>query len=153
MAEQATIDAVTSRSGDKYKYGFAKNYIKEANFEQVCKYADVISLHLPLTDETYHLADQHFFNGLGQKPFFISTCRGKITDTEALINALKNKKINGAALDVLENERLETYSENEKAQLSTLCATPNVIITPHIAGYSHEAFYLMAKIILEKLGI
>ncbi|RTL58656.1 MAG: hydroxyacid dehydrogenase [Sphingobacteriales bacterium] len=143
---------VTILAYDKYKFGFASGNIKEASLEQVLKYSDVVSLYVPLTEETFHMANDDFFNAMEQKPWFINTCRGKVHETGAVINALQNEKISGAALDVLENEKLSTYSEEEKQQLRWLSARPNVIITPHIAGYSHEAFYKMSKILLQKLG-
>lgn len=138
---------------DKYNYGFGSGYIKEANFEQVCRYADVISMHLPLTKETEYMANEKFFNSLERSPFFVSTCRGKVTDTAALISALKNKKIAGAGLDVLENEKFDSYTKEENHRLNWLLAQPNVIITPHIAGYSVEAFYKMAKVLFKKLQL
>ncbi len=138
---------------DKYNYGFGAGHIKEANLEQLFRYAEVISLHVPLTDETYHMANDNFFKHLELKPYFINTSRGKITDTSALVNALKTGKISGAALDVLENERLDSYSPSEKTQLDWLLQQPNVIITPHIAGYSVEAFCKMSDVLLQKLQL
>ena len=144
---------VTVLAYDKYKFGFGADHIKEASFEQICRYANVISFHVPLTDETFHIGNERFFNSLQQRPFVLNTCRGKVFETESLINALKENRIAGAGLDVLENEKLDSYSNKEKEELDWLMKQKNVIITPHIAGYSHEAFYKMAKILWEKLDL
>ncbi len=144
---------VTVLAYDKYKTDFAHGIVREANLEQLGRYADVISFHLPLSSETLHLANEAFFSSLKNRPFIINTSRGKVIETAALLNALESNQVRGAALDVLENEKFSSYSDVEREQLDSLISMPNVLITPHIAGYSTEAFYKMSTVLLQKLGI
>lgn len=137
---------------DKYKKDFSEGYVQEATLDQIKAEAQIISLHLPLTDETKYLANEIFFNSVQQKPFFITTCRGRVTKTSALIDALQKEQISGAGLDVLENEKPESFTNEEKAQFDFLMNHPDVIITPHIAGYSFEAYHRMSTVLLEKLA-
>lgn len=142
---------VTVLANDKYKYGFAKDYIREASIEHICKYANIISFHLPLTSEVKHFANEDFFNALEQKPIILNTSRGEVIETNSLINALQKKQIAAVGLDVLKNEKLNTYSPQEQQELQWLNAQLNVLITPHIAGYTHDAFYKMAQVLWDKL--
>lgn len=151
LAKLLTPFGGTLLAYDKYKKDFGGKVIREAELSQISKYADVISFHVPLSSETKYMANADFFNGLANKPFIINTARGNVVHTEALINALKENKISGAALDVLENEKLDTYTDVEKQQLDYLLNNKSVIITPHIAGYSVEAFLKMSEVVVSKL--
>jgi D-3-phosphoglycerate dehydrogenase len=138
---------------DIFKTNFDTAQIKQVSLQQIQGEADVISLHLPLTELTHHYANDSFFNACIQKPYFLSTCRGAVTNTDALLKALQNQLVRGVGLDVLENEQLDSYTPSEKSRLKALTAYPNFILTPHIAGYSQEAYLKMSQILLGKLGI
>ena len=153
FAEIVTCLNATVLAYDKYKFDFGAGKIKEANLKQICKYCDVISFNLPLTDETLHFANEDFFSQLKSKPIIINASRGKVIKTSALIHALKHDLVSGAGLDVLENEKLKTFNKEEKKELKFLLTQPNVIVTPHIAGYSAEAFKKMSEVLLKKLKI
>jgi len=138
---------------DIYKTNFDTAQIKQVSLQEIQKQANVISLHLPLTELTHHYANDSFFNACVQKPYFLSTCRGAVTNTDALLKALQNQVVSGVGMDVLENEQLDSYSSSEQARLQAFMAHPNFILTPHIAGHSHEAYLKMSQILLGKLGI
>lgn len=138
---------------DKYRTSFGSGNVKEVSLQTLLQQSDVVSMHVPLNAETMHMADKAFFAQMKKQPWFLNTSRGKVHDTAALLDALTDQQIAGAGLDVLENERLETYSELETKQLNALLSFSNVLITPHIAGYSHEAFFKMSKVLADKIGL
>ena len=136
---------------DKYKKGFSAGNVFESSLDQLFTEADVVSFHLPLNAETHHFANDDFFNHLKKPVFFLNASRGGIVDTKALIHALDSGKVIAAGLDVLENENLKSYTGNEMEQLLALTSRANVVITPHIAGYSRESLEKMAKVLIFKL--
>jgi D-3-phosphoglycerate dehydrogenase len=138
---------------DKYKTGFGDEFVQEVSMEDIFRHADVVTVHLPLTDETRHLVDREFLEKFAGPIYFINTSRGKIMDTGAVIEGLKSGHVAGACLDVLENEKMDTMNETERAQFDFLLHSDNVFLTPHIGGYTHEAAYKTAHLVLKKLGI
>lgn len=137
---------------DKYRAGFAEGHVHEASLEQLARYADIISIHLPLTTETRLMIGRSFFGSLEKKPWFLNTSRGEVVDTAALADALESGLLRGAGLDVLENEQIHSLTEAQQQWFNRLVNRPDVILTPHIAGYSQESFYQMSAVMLGKLG-
>src|SRR5690625_1702859 len=138
---------------DKYKTDYGDEYAEEVSLEEIYKRADIVTVHVPLNGENHHLINDAFFKSFAVPIYFINASRGNVVNTADLIQNLKNEKVLGACLDVLENEKPDTFGEEERAQFDYLVHAENVILTPHIAGYTHEASYKMAHFVLKKLGI
>ncbi|MCC5921980.1 MAG: phosphoglycerate dehydrogenase [Cyclobacteriaceae bacterium] len=124
---------------DKYLSNYGDDYAQESSLEKIQSEADILSIHLPLTTETEKMVDDSFIVGFAKPFYLINTSRGEIVNTEHLIEALENGKIKGAALDVFENERFDNLNSTEKKQIEHLSHHENVILTPHIAGWTHES--------------
>ncbi len=136
---------------DKYKSGFGSGYIHECNLQKIYEVADIISLHIPLNDETMAFANKTFFSNFSKTVFFINTSRGKVLNTNDLLEALDSGKVKGACLDVFETEPLLTEYLKHNSWYQQLIARDNVILTPHIAGWTHTSKKKIGKVLLEKL--
>jgi D-3-phosphoglycerate dehydrogenase / 2-oxoglutarate reductase len=138
---------------DKYKKDFGNDFVKEVTLQSLFENADVVSLHLPLNEETNYFLNSEFINSF-RKPFYLlNTARGKCVNIEELVEALKTGKILGACLDVLEYETtsFEKVDARTPPPLAYLLQSDKVILTPHIAGWTHESNYKMSKIIAERM--
>jgi len=139
---------------DKYKTGYADAGITESTLEELQQKCDIISLHLPLTEETRYFADHAFFNAFLNPIYFLNTARGPVLQTDALVQAMKAGKVLGAGLDVLEYEKKSFTSlfEGEMPpSLQWLMNQENVVLSPHIAGWTKESFEKMGAGLAAKI--
>jgi D-3-phosphoglycerate dehydrogenase len=141
---------VTILAYDKYK----EEYDYKTDMKTIYKEADFLSLHVPLTNETKYLVNDNFISKFNKPFYLINTSRGKCVDTKALVKNLENKQILGACLDVLEQEKIsfeKLATKNNTKDLSYLLEAKNVILTPHIAGWTKESDIKIAEILSQKI--
>lgn len=136
---------------DKYKSGFGNADVTEVNLDDIYNRADIISYHVPLTDETNYMFDSQVIDRFVKPFYLVNTSRGKVVHTGHLLQGLKSGKILGASLDVLEYEGLSFEAIQESPDFSLLARQKNVVLTPHIAGWTHESNEKMAKILFAKI--
>lgn len=113
--------------------------------------ADIVSFHVPLQPDTVHYFDEAFISAMKNPFILVNTSRGPVVDTVALRNGLASGKVLGACLDVFEQEPIAKMTPVVKSAFDSIRQLPNVIVTPHIAGYTFEALYKMSKTLLDKL--
>lgn len=136
---------------DKYKTKYGNDQVEACSLNKIYQEADILSLHIPLTIETFHWINNDFINRFHKNIYLINTSRGAVLHLEEVAQALEQGKIIGLCLDVLENEDLKTYLPNEWALFDDLVNRPNVVMTPHIAGVTHDSFFKIGKILAEKI--
>lgn len=139
---------------DKYLpagYAAAMPWVEESNLIGLQRQCDIISLHLPLTAETRHLVQDPFIEQCKRGFILINTARGACVKTEDVVRALEDGRIGGACLDVFENEKPATRTPQEQQMYEHLYRLENVVLAPHIAGWTHESKRRMAEVLLEKL--
>lgn len=154
FAERLKGFGVETIAYDKYKTDFGNATVEEVSLEEFFKRTDILSIHLPLTEETHFMINSDFIEKFKKSIYVINTARGKNLDTKDLIRALESKRVLGACLDVLEYESISF--ENLKAEelpeaFQYLKNSNQVILTPHVAGWTHESYFKLSDVLADKI--
>ncbi len=136
---------------DKYKSGFGVDYIEESSMERIFEESDILSLHLPLTDDTMGLVNEEYLSKFKKNIMLINTARGKIAPMEPIVKGLKSGKLVGAGLDVLECEDFSKFTPVQEECFNFLAESKNTLLTPHIGGWSFESYEKISIVLGEKI--
>lgn len=154
FAERLKGFGVTVLVYDKYKKGFGTDFIQEVSLDKIFNETDILSLHTPLTDETHYLINDPFIKQFKKNIYIINTARGKSLNTGDLVSNLQSGKVLGACLDVLEYEMTSFENldaSNLPAAFQYLIQSDKVMLSSHIAGWTHESNEKIAQILAEKI--
>jgi D-3-phosphoglycerate dehydrogenase len=139
---------------DKYKTGFGDHFVQEGTLQAIFQQADIVSFHIPLTKENKYFANQSFFNSFSKPIRLLNLSRGKIVNTKDMVLALKEKKVIGACLDVLEFETksFESFFEQHlPEEFNYLIHSDNVILSPHVGGWTIESYFKLSNVLADKI--
>jgi D-3-phosphoglycerate dehydrogenase len=132
--------------------GLSDEYATQVSLDELKEKAEVLSLHIPLTEDSYYLIDGSFISAMKNDFYFVNTARGKNVETKSLVEAIKSGKVKGACLDVLEYEKSSFENlETENEDLQFLLESDKVIVTPHIAGWTIQSKEKLAQVIVDKI--
>lgn len=136
---------------DKYRDNYGDEYAEEAPLEQIMEEADILSLHIPLSEDTRFLINESFVEKFSKPFYLLNLSRGEVAQLNAVVNGLKSGKIRGACLDVLENEKIKNLSSGQQEAFDYLRASDKVILTPHIGGWTHESYYRINEVLVKQI--
>lgn len=130
---------------------YADVYATEATMAEIFEETDILTLHLPLTTETWQKVDATFLRRFRKPIYLINTARGEIVVLRDLLALLQEGKVLGACLDVLKNEKLNKLTADEQAIHQALAALPQVLFSPHVAGWTHESYLRINQVLCQKI--
>jgi len=136
---------------DKYKKDFGKKGVQEVSWETLKKETDVLSIHVPLTVETRDFFTIEELKSFAKPFWLINTARGEVVRMETLNQALDLGILKGLVLDVLENEKFERFSPDQKLQFELLAKRENVLFTPHVAGWTVESYQKISEVLVKQI--
>ena len=138
---------------DKYVSEYKEKWVKKVSLKDIYENANVLSLHIPLNEETHYFINEKIINNFKNPFYLINTSRGKCVNTSSIINGIKNKKIIGACLDVFEEEKesFNKLNKKESVNMTILKNLKNVVLTPHIAGLTIESYKKNSQIMFKKI--
>lgn len=137
---------------DKYKKGFGTKKVEEVSLDKLCDKADILSLHVPLTDETRGWINKEFIERFRKKIYMLNTARGEVLPVKDLLHLLDSGKVRGAALDVLEKEKFDRLTEEEKTLFEDLFRRKNVVLSPHVGGWTFASYKRINEVLVGKIA-
>lgn len=138
---------------DKYLTSYEKYGVEAVSLEELQAQADIISLHIPQTEETLGMIDEAFISSVSNPFYLINLSRGKIVRSRDLLNGIDRGKVLGACLDVLEFESssFESALHDKNQDLEALLNSNKVVFSPHVGGWTHESYYKLSKVLSDKI--
>lgn len=136
---------------DKYRKGFSSPIAKGVTLDEFRENTEILSLHIPLTEETKQLFNASELLKYPNLKILINTARGGILDLSNAVELVENGNLLGLGLDVLENEKIDKLSQGQQGIFERLTALDNVIVTPHVAGWTHESYERINQVMVEKI--
>ncbi|WP_296619153.1 NAD(P)-dependent oxidoreductase [Marivirga sp.] len=138
---------------DAEKTGFSNSFVKEVKLEELKEKSQILSLHIPLNSQNKSIVNYEFLSEFQKIDYIINTSRGEVLILKDLLRLLQEKKIKGAALDVLENEKINSLIKDELYIFQELTKLNQVILTPHVAGWSFESYEKINKVLSRKIKL
>jgi len=137
---------------DKYKKGFGTKKVEEVSLEKLFHKADILSLHVPLTSETRGWINKDFIQQFRKEIHILNTARGEVLPLKDLLELLDSGKVLGAALDVLEKEKFDKLTNEERLRFEDLFSRKNVVLSPHVAGWTFASYKRINEVLVSKIA-